>query len=563
MGNEPKALTLLESLDTTALDFYVFKRQGNISAWTDFLRWSPPDSTPWVALIRDTNPLSYILAFSKPGGTENIIFYQLTEEEKEKLFLLTTDTATQTKKGYMSSQDKKRLDELVVNDLTTGGTTKALSAEQGKILFQSVSDGKSKVARAITDMGVTTSATSTYEDLASKIKQIKTGYGKGSIVSLPTKCRSVTHALSLEEIHSTGTDVGLLKFYRRFTLSGSEYLVDINPLSGLILYTKRGVQGLSYYNFITGYLGHYDPERNTTVSNSLSFNSVPSSNLIFTPPESLHMRDFTVLRRGDTDIHIYYDTSSVGQPPKILEFSGTNCEHTSDRNSLSILGYSYTGGYYSLDSENVVRYVDLPGCRVHDSKFDPSIYDSSRKVYESSDLLNQDLTPVYIGGHLWYLGHNGITRVRIGSLANYSSVDSSRYRRGWVLDASIPSVHYYGYSEGGGYAKNTYISRDRLHTLTSSIPLPFSVFSSPYFATWNNEYTYLWDNSRNFYLWDHMNSYKSKLYQIADIPYGNFRSLTDVRSPFYIVYGMNSNQELSFHVFCAEGYEPNRMEVIQ
>lgn len=61
----------------------------------------------------------------------------------------------------------------VVNDLTTGGTDKALSAEQGKILFQNVDNGKSLVANAIIGKGGKgVTKDSTFEQLATAIENL-------------------------------------------------------------------------------------------------------------------------------------------------------------------------------------------------------------------------------------------------------------------------------------------------------------------------------------------------------------------------------------------------------
>lgn len=59
------------------------------------------------------------------------------------------------KPGLMTPDDKKKLDSVnvdkiinkdsIVNDLTTGGVDKVLSAEQGKILFQYANEGKEKM----------------------------------------------------------------------------------------------------------------------------------------------------------------------------------------------------------------------------------------------------------------------------------------------------------------------------------------------------------------------------------------------------------------------------------
>ena len=76
----------------------------------------------------------------------------------------------------------KRVGSEVVNNLTSGGSDKALSAEQGKELkrlvdqaFQSASEGKRKIAEALTGKGVTgVSSNSTFQQMADGIKGIRT-----------------------------------------------------------------------------------------------------------------------------------------------------------------------------------------------------------------------------------------------------------------------------------------------------------------------------------------------------------------------------------------------------
>ena len=57
-------------------------------------------------------------------------------------------------------------------------------------LFQSVSDGKKKIAEAITDKGVTTSATDTFDKMASNINNIPTSSGGGIDTSDDTKYKN-------------------------------------------------------------------------------------------------------------------------------------------------------------------------------------------------------------------------------------------------------------------------------------------------------------------------------------------------------------------------------------
>lgn len=81
----------------------------------------------------------------------------------------------------LESQKLNKTD--VVNDLTTGGVDKALSAEQGKTLFTYADNGKKSIADAIVGKGVDATKDDTFKDLAAKIAGIKTGYSAGEEVS--------------------------------------------------------------------------------------------------------------------------------------------------------------------------------------------------------------------------------------------------------------------------------------------------------------------------------------------------------------------------------------------
>lgn len=96
----------------------------------------------------------------------------------------------------LSEEEKKIFKTELVNDLTTGGVDKALSAEQGKVLFQSVDKGKDLIAKALVDKNVQASKDESFGDLANKIKEIKGstsggGYGVGDIID-PTKVEPIT-----------------------------------------------------------------------------------------------------------------------------------------------------------------------------------------------------------------------------------------------------------------------------------------------------------------------------------------------------------------------------------
>lgn len=81
----------------------------------------------------------------------------------------------------LESQKLNKAD--VVNDLTTGGVDKALSAEQGKVLFTYADNGKKSIADAIVGKGVDATKSDSFGVLADKISKIKTGYGVGDEIS--------------------------------------------------------------------------------------------------------------------------------------------------------------------------------------------------------------------------------------------------------------------------------------------------------------------------------------------------------------------------------------------
>lgn len=78
----------------------------------------------------------------------------------------TTEKDARTNLGALGFAD-------VVDNLESTETTLPLSANQGRILFQSVSDGKALVASAITDQGVTTTSDATFETMATNIGTIQ------------------------------------------------------------------------------------------------------------------------------------------------------------------------------------------------------------------------------------------------------------------------------------------------------------------------------------------------------------------------------------------------------
>lgn len=88
-------------------------------------------------------------------------------------------------KDALTVDIKQKLNKTdIVNDLTTGGVDKALSAEQGKTLFTYADNGKKSIADAIIGKGVNATKNDDFSTLADKISKIKTGYGVGEEVSV-------------------------------------------------------------------------------------------------------------------------------------------------------------------------------------------------------------------------------------------------------------------------------------------------------------------------------------------------------------------------------------------
>nr|WLJ26159.1 MAG: protein of unknown function DUF285 [Firmicutes phage HS17] len=82
--------------------------------------------------------------------------------------------AEQTKlKGIEENANKTE----IINDLITGGIAKALSAEQGKVLFQYANEGKEKIANALIGKGVrNVSKDSSFSDLAKGVDKAASNY---------------------------------------------------------------------------------------------------------------------------------------------------------------------------------------------------------------------------------------------------------------------------------------------------------------------------------------------------------------------------------------------------
>ena len=260
-------------------------------------------------------------AVIKKGVDGTVSFDKLTEEQRQSLVVP------------------------VVNDLTTGGVDKALSAEQGKVLFQNVDSGKNLIAKAIIDKDGNASKDDSFSDLAIKIKAIKTGYGVGDFIQpgnlktmvegdlspvLDWKFTGHTGAVrtlaidSQGNVYSSGADRKIIKISSsgqkiwEFTGKATKIFVDS---MGYIYYTG---------DFPDIYVFKYDDNRNLLWQYT-DIESNYTKGIVESNKRDLYFAD------GNKVIKI----SSSGQ--KIWEFTG----HTGIVQALAAdsQGNVYSGGY--------------------------------------------------------------------------------------------------------------------------------------------------------------------------------------------------------------------------
>lgn len=169
-----------------------------------------------------------------------------TDKEGEKSIFIKNGEAGEAGKfdiNSLSEEEKKIFKTELVNDLTTGGVDKALSAEQGKVLFQSVDKGKDLIAKALVDKNVQASKDESFGDLANKIKDIRAsggGYGVGDIIE-PTKVEPITRDNYRYKFEDTieSTD-GCI----RFNQYGNAYA---NCIGAITKYSRSGNEAIADY----------------------------------------------------------------------------------------------------------------------------------------------------------------------------------------------------------------------------------------------------------------------------------------------------------------------------
>lgn len=144
--------------------------------------------TPWRTLSKNdyTDDDKTVVEQLKQHRNPDI---QRLESQKLNKTDIVNDLTTGGAEKALSAEQGKVLEDTklnktdVINDLTTGGAEKALSAEQGKTLFTYADNGKKSIADAIVGKGVSATKSDDFSTLADKISKIKTGYSVGEEVS--------------------------------------------------------------------------------------------------------------------------------------------------------------------------------------------------------------------------------------------------------------------------------------------------------------------------------------------------------------------------------------------
>lgn len=120
----------------------------------------------------------------------------VTSEEKEKWnnvksIEVVNDLTTGGADKVLSAEQGKVLNDTkidktsIIDNLETDDATKPLSARQGKMLFQYANEGKEKIANALIGKGVeNVSKDSSFSDLTKGIDEVKTGYGVGDLIKI-------------------------------------------------------------------------------------------------------------------------------------------------------------------------------------------------------------------------------------------------------------------------------------------------------------------------------------------------------------------------------------------
>lgn len=258
------------------------------------------------------------------------------------------EQGSQEQKNYIDTKTKKIVDDTNANfeDVNTAITT--LNNNMNEV-FQSVSSGKEEVAEAITGKGVATSATDTFEQMATNIKKITTG---GSIPEgyIDTSDASATASDILlgksayangEKIYGTNTGVDVSQITPTYgtdtsgtTATASDILVGKTAysngqlLTGTLNYEVEEIYGLVEEEYTrTEVSGH------TNVMISDTEESILTSTGIFGISQCGNfIVSEVVVTQGETETR--YIQSKRMNDEEIYTSATSNGENTISRKSL-------------------------------------------------------------------------------------------------------------------------------------------------------------------------------------------------------------------------------------